>query len=124
MLRRFRRWILVVLLTFSIGGHWVILQSGAWVGMLVNFSRTDSVAEAMVKTFDGDHPCKVCKFVEEGKKAEKAPERQFAKVKIDFYLGENPTQVWTPDSSELVFHFLLSNSDRTYPPLSPPPEYS
>ena len=39
------------------GGHWAMLQSVAWAGMVKDFSRTGTIAEAVTKTFDGKHPC-------------------------------------------------------------------
>ena len=57
---------LVITLMFSIGGHWALVQGAAWAGMFVSFAKHDSVAEAFTKTFDGQHPCKLCKAVESG----------------------------------------------------------
>ena len=62
---------MVLLLSFSIGVQWPLLQSLAWLNMLVTFSASEGVAQAIVKTFDGKHPCKLCKLVREGKEAEK-----------------------------------------------------
>ena len=54
----------------AIGGHWAILQSVAWVGMVINYSQDSSLTVALQKTFDGEHPCKLCKVVRAGKKSE------------------------------------------------------
>ena len=118
------KWVLVMLLIFSIGGHWLILQSGAWVGMFLSFSRTDSVEEAVVKTFDGKHPCKVCKFVSAEKKTEKKHDHQLSKVKIDYFLADNGQYSWDPDWSPLQFHWISGGSERNYSPPKPPPRYS
>jgi hypothetical protein len=40
------------------------------MSMLVSFSQQGGLEEAISKTFDGKHPCKLCKLVSEGKKAE------------------------------------------------------
>ena len=43
------------------GGHWAMLQSVAWATMVKDFSKTGSLTEAVGKTFDGKHPCAMCK---------------------------------------------------------------
>jgi hypothetical protein len=52
------------------GGHWAVLQSVAWVGMLANYSGQHGLVAGVSKTFDGQHPCGLCKTVEEGQKQE------------------------------------------------------
>ena len=71
VLSRFKSTMVAVALVLSIGLHWPLLQSVAWVNMIVSFARQDGFEQAVVKTFSGRHPCKLCKLVEEGRKAEK-----------------------------------------------------
>jgi hypothetical protein len=52
------------------GGHWLLLQSVAWSGMLISYSTTTSISEAISRTFDGNHPCKLCKVVQAGRENE------------------------------------------------------
>ncbi len=41
-------------------------QKHRWVGMAISYSQdSSSFSEALAKTFDGKHPCKLCKFVAE-----------------------------------------------------------
>lgn len=63
-------WMLIGTLFVSLGGHLALLQTFAWGNMLMSFSRTASIADAAKKTFDGDHPCPMCKVVRESKKQE------------------------------------------------------
>jgi hypothetical protein len=63
-------WLLIGTLFVSLGGHLALLQTFAWGNMLVSFSKAESIAEAAKKTFDGDHPCSMCKVVKETKKQE------------------------------------------------------
>src|SRR5207302_5152905 len=72
-------------LTFSFGMHWVVLQSVAWLGMAVTYSHETCFTEALAKTFDGRHPCKLCKFVAENQKSEKKPDAK--KVETKFEIG-------------------------------------
>lgn len=66
MLRRCAHLLLVLALLFSIGGHWALLQTAAWAGMMVSYAQEGTIAEALSKTFDGEHPCKLCKIVKRG----------------------------------------------------------
>ncbi|GDY22441.1 hypothetical protein LBMAG56_37880 [Verrucomicrobiota bacterium] len=72
-------------------GHWAVLQTVAWTRMLCDFSRTGSLETAITKTFDGQHPCKMCVQIKQGKESENAtghdlPLKQVA-LKIDFFLA-------------------------------------
>jgi hypothetical protein len=60
--------LVVAALVVSIGLHWAVLQSAAWVGMAVAYSvEKGSLSEGLSDTFDGNHPCRLCKAVDEGK---------------------------------------------------------
>jgi hypothetical protein len=52
------------------GSHWLVLQSVAWAGMFVRFAREDPIGTALAKTFDGQHPCPLCRKVQEGRRSE------------------------------------------------------
>jgi hypothetical protein len=65
---------LLVLFAAS-GGHWMALQSLAWTRMLVSYSRGGHIVAAVTKTFDGRHPCSLCKQVERAKSTEPQPSR-------------------------------------------------
>ncbi len=52
------------------GGHWLLLQSVAWGGMLISYSTSTSLSEAINRTFDGEHPCKLCKVIQAGREKE------------------------------------------------------
>lgn len=64
------QYLLLATLFVSFGGHLALLQTIAWGNMLVNYSQTTSVKEAAKMTFDGDHPCPMCKLVKQSKKDE------------------------------------------------------
>jgi hypothetical protein len=69
------------------GGHWAILQTGAWMGMIVAYAKDGNVSTAISRTFDGKHPCAVCSAVRDGRKQEekKAPGLQL-ELKKDFII--------------------------------------
>jgi hypothetical protein len=65
---------LLVLFAAS-GGHWMALQSLAWTRMLMSYSREGHIVAAVAKTFDGRHPCSLCKQIERAKSSEPQPLR-------------------------------------------------
>jgi hypothetical protein len=114
--------IAVVALTLSLGLHWAFLQSVAWAGMIVQYSKDDSVTSALSKTFDGKHACKLCRIVEAGRSAEKAPAIEVkvpklaacSPVVLTVWLAENPIQrLPERGPAELTARFEA-------PPLPPP----
>ena len=77
-----------------LGGHWALLQTSAWIGMFVQYSQRDGLTAGLAQTFDGEHPCSVCKVIQDGKKQEekKAPLLQ-AELKRDYLTSWNRFQV-------------------------------
>jgi hypothetical protein len=69
--RSVMRTLILVAMAMSIGLHWALFQSVAWVGMMADYSRDHSLGEAVSMTFDGQHPCALCLAVEAGQKQEK-----------------------------------------------------
>ena len=121
---RLHNLIVAFLLILSIGGHWVILQSGAWIGMFISFSRTDSVAVAVLKTFDGNHPCTLCKLVTEAKKAEKGDDRQLTKLKIDLFLVRNEALFLNSPPQQFDFQPPVFVGSLLAAPPTPPPRHA
>ncbi|PYJ86715.1 MAG: hypothetical protein DME22_04380 [Verrucomicrobia bacterium] len=118
---RLLKWLTVVTLTFVLGGHWAILQSVAWVTMVAGYSQADPFKEALVKTFDGKHPCPICKFVAQGKKSEQKQETQKLQTKLDFFLASSPVGIFPPARDTLQFFPPHSAGARSETPPTPPP---
>lgn len=59
-----------------LGGHWIALQSVAWTGMLAGFATNHSWSVAITKTFDGNHPCKLCSGIQDGRQKEEQERRE------------------------------------------------
>lgn len=69
---RLLRVILVLGACFHLtGGHWGVLQGIAWAKMLVEYSSQDGLLEGARKTFDGAHPCGLCRSIAAAKESEK-----------------------------------------------------
>jgi len=118
---RLLNWFAVIALTFALGGHWAILQSVAWVTMVASYSQTAPLKAALVKTFDGEHPCSICKFVANGKKSERKQQTQKLLTKLDFFLTSNPVRLFPPVPDALHFMPPPSAGARSVAPPTPPP---
>ena len=84
MFPRLPRLAIVIGLVCSIGLHWVFFQSVAWMGMVVRYSQDATFKEAVIKTFDGEHPCALCKEIAKGKQSEKKSESLLQLKKLEF----------------------------------------
>jgi hypothetical protein len=115
------RSLVALLLIFSIGGHWVILQSFAWASMFVSYVQTESVSVALTKTFRGEK-CHVCHLVDEGKKAEKKQEIQ--KPKLDLLLDRNIVDVAIDLDHRVVLGRRPPPESRWDTPPLPPPRWA
>ncbi len=118
---RISKWLVVAALALTLGLHWAALQSAAWVGMAVTFVQQDSLGIALNKTFDGQHPCQICKFVEAGKKP--VPEDGFSKtsLKLDGICAPAGWALTSPQISADAFPSPVFLAARPLPPPVPPP---
>ncbi len=80
----FLRVLLVVTILDVTGGHWAVLQTVAWSQMLVEYSRKAPIGQAIKETFDGEHPCDLCKGIEKARQSEKKQDAQQVVLKRDF----------------------------------------
>ena len=122
MRAKFTKIAVVCALVGAIGGHWAVLQSVAWIGMAVSYSQNATLKEALVKTFDGKHPCKLCKAVQDGKSAEKKPDAQKVETKLDFFLvSKQIIFLSAPHAPSQIANITLMTA-RTESPPTPPPK--
>jgi hypothetical protein len=72
----------------AIGGPLAVLQGVAWTTMIRDYSRTGSVTAAVEKTFDGKHPCAMCKKIASQRShEEKAPVSVKAEKKAEVFIA-------------------------------------
>lgn len=122
MLLRISKLLLVMALTLSLGLHWMFLQTVAWTGMMVKYSQTVTVEQAINWTFDGSHACKLCKLVQEGSKsrtnktAEQAPVLKVKCLPPISLVFLRPSELSVP--SRVPFALLPLRTDA---PALPPP---
>ncbi len=65
----------VLLLVLTMGLHWTLLQTVAWTGMIVSYAQDNPLGAAISMTFDGEHPCCLCKTIKQGRAEEKQQEK-------------------------------------------------
>ena len=119
---QFGKLMLVLALSLSLGAHWPILQSVAWTSMIVRFAWSGTFSEALVKTFDGQHPCALCRMVSDGKKSEQEKQQPLLKIqKFDPFL-ETPVRfffsVFAPEYPDAANESGIQRTER--PPFPPP----
>lgn len=105
------------------GGHWLALQSVAWVTMLVDYAEDASMVEALSKTFDGQHPCSMCRAVASGQSEENDRRESSldAGVKLVAVLAEESPASALPSSELRYFPYVKSPPCPELAMISPPP---
>lgn len=115
----------VCLLSLSLGLHWAVLQTAAWAGMFLERVQTESVSAAIEKTFDGEHPCRVCLLVREGRRAQTTDDSApgpVRTVKLDACVRLDAVPVLEPSAAPpAAYPDGPPCERRSEPPSLPPP---
>ena len=113
---------MIVAVLSATGMHWMVLQSVAWTTMLVENLQTEPLDEALVCTFDGKHPCCLCKQIAKAKQTEKKSDVQMELRRLDFSYS-NPEFALCPPSD---FYELRAANESAllilHAPAVPPPK--
>lgn len=127
--KRLMRGLVVTALCLSIGLHWVALQSAAWVSMAVTYSmETGSLSQGLSETFDGEHPCPLCKLVNQGTEAEKkstdekSPPTKLKELKFTLALSSIPRFVFSAAPTQDWITTSSTAQSRSLRPVTPPPQ--
>jgi hypothetical protein len=81
----------------AIGGPLALLQGVAWATMIRDYSRTGSVTAAVEKTFDGKHPCALCKKIAAQRShEEKAPVTVKVDKKAEVFIASDGASIPLP----------------------------
>ena len=111
-------------LFFIMGGPWAVLQTIAWAKMVVEYSRDTSVGEALSKTFDGEHPCGMCKKISKVRSEErKSPALVFQIKKDGPFISLKSVGLTPPMETKTILFNTLSvtyPSVRFEPPIPVP----
>jgi hypothetical protein len=89
--------------------------------MAIHYSQSAPLREAFIKTFDGNHPCGICKFVAEGKKSEGKQQTWKPSHKLDLFaprlfLSLEPIAQYPSPSSRIAESIQRPESPPTPPP--------
>ncbi|MBV6499939.1 MAG: hypothetical protein CJBNEKGG_02403 [Prosthecobacter sp.] len=130
-LLRLARALTVTAVCLSVGLHWAALQSAAWVGMAVSYSiEKGSLTEGLSDTFDGEHPCPLCRAVEKGvdgeqeSRKDQTPLKTVKEMKLTLAVAEVPHFVFPPSEPNRWSTSSSLASMRSQRPVTPPPEPS
>ena len=78
---------MLILVTFSGGLHLSALQVVAWAGMIAVDTGEHGISVALERTFDGQHPCGLCEFIESSAEDEDSVSREMERnSSLDFKL--------------------------------------
>lgn len=89
--------------------------------MIVERTQVASFGEAVKTTFNGAHPCAMCKRITDGKQKEQQPEQALSKVKLDVICEHSVVAVFPPRIDEEFAQTEMSGERRAErPPLLPP----
>ncbi len=121
LMNRFTRHFTALMLALTLGLHWTVLQSVAWMSMLVSYSTESSFGEAVVKTFDGKHPCQLCVAVDEGKQSEREQQLVKSLDKTDWLIVRTLVVLVRPASTPTpIANGFPPPALGSAPPLPPP----
>jgi hypothetical protein len=121
MFARIGKIFVVLALVTMLGAHWTLLQTVAWTTMLADNLHSGSFHDALTKTFDGKHPCCLCKAIAAGKQSEKKTDFSFQSQKLEFPpLKENFVLI-APAQFEILPLENSAAESFLQKPLTPPP---
>jgi hypothetical protein len=66
------RKLLAIALVLLMQGPAMLVQEVAWVKMLVSYTQERGLKRGVIETFDGNHPCELCKKAAEIRQQEQA----------------------------------------------------
>jgi len=112
---------MAVALACSVGLHWSFLQSLAWTTMLADNLTTASFSVALQRTFDGKHPCPLCKAAAEGRKSEKKSDTLVPLKKFEGLSDAAPIMVCPPPASPRTGGWDAVFGTLPHAPPVPPP---
>ncbi|MFZ9875188.1 MAG: hypothetical protein ACO3E8_07455 [Candidatus Methylacidiphilales bacterium] len=124
-LRKIASFSISLALFLVIGGPWAVLQTVAWTKMMVDYSRGASVAEAVAKTFDGDHPCNLCKKISKVRQGEQKSPLVIQQAKKEGpFLAVKTVRLAEPSSIPVChpFPWMPAYPDGEFRPPAPVPK--
>ncbi len=102
------------------------LQCVAWANMAVNYSHEEGLANGLSHTFDGRHPCPLCKAISRStEKEKKSPAFSVSAVKLPVFLTSRTSWIFSVRQVERTLSLAhFSYPQRHDAPSVPPPRSS
>jgi hypothetical protein len=118
----------LILALWLSGGQFMVLQLTAWSGMIVVRTMESGMKEALSTTFDGEHPCHLCKAIKKAQHEEQSPQTPSPSkvpgmLKIEASLVQDMGfKAWTSLLAELAWRNIipLKTLCEFEPPVPPP----
>ncbi len=89
--------------------------------MLVENAQCAPLTVALARTFDGAHPCNVCRVVAEGTKTQKESKLLSVVTKIDLLCPDAPRKYVPPAAPHDFAELIVETIARSEAPPVPPP---
>ncbi|HUD45195.1 MAG TPA: hypothetical protein VMR33_00110 [Candidatus Baltobacteraceae bacterium] len=121
MFARLAKMVVIVTLVATTVAHWALLQSVAWTTMLAENLSCGSVSQAVSRTFDGKHPCPLCKAIAAGKKSESKKDHTLLLQRFEFPLASGNPVLTAPPQFEAPPPAIVFPKVRIQRPPVPPP---
>jgi hypothetical protein len=120
VLLRLGKLFVVISLVATLMAHWALLQTVAWTGMLACNLETRSLHDAVTMTFDGQHPCPLCRAIAAAKKSEQKSQITFEQQKLDFPPVDGGLVLIAPSRVEIDSPNTFAGTVPQKPPTPPP----
>ena len=90
--------------------------------MVIDYSKDAPLSVAVEKTFDGKHPCHLCKIVKHGKETEQKQDASKLKLKSDSWLLARAFTFEPPrvPAQKIALAKIFFDTRGETPPLPPP----
>lgn len=105
----------------AMGAPWAVLQSIAWERMLADNLGHTSFLTALRQTFDGRHPCELCKAISVGKNSEQKQDLTRQHRKLEFPPQPAGFQPRAPETFRILTPTDTFADALPAPPPTPPP---
>lgn len=89
--------------------------------MLADNARLEPLSQAIEQTFDGKHPCALCKSIAKGRQSERKPDTQLEIKKLEFLRESAVIVIASPEHFILCEERAVLHSSLTETPPVPPP---
>ena len=120
MLLRLGKVVVVLSLVATLSAHWALLQTVAWTTMLAGNLESCSLHDAVARTFDGYHPCPLCKAIAAAKSSEQKNQSMLVTQKLDFLPVQGSLILTAPLPVEIPSPNTFAESIPQKPPTPPP----